>query len=175
MTIIFVQKFGCGSDISTNSAFPATVESLQFQIGGHEKVDELSVSSSTGSACIDIGCNIVNFLAVLLHNNGSSGSSGISSQHNTAVVLDSYNGCACLLMWDGMNDMLIDEEFVSSIKKLNTFEWVTDRIHPFVRCKPEDEPLFKNILNYFIIYIFTLFIYIQLHTFLIFKLVCTII
>ena len=145
MALVPVEKLGGGCDESTDSGLPATVEPLEFKVGGHEEIDKLSVGGSSGSAAVDIGSNIVDFLAVLFDNNRAAGGSGVSSQDDPVVELASHNGGTSLLMGDGVDNFLFEEDFVSTMVKVRTSGRGKDRSLPSARCKLEGDSFLKNI------------------------------
>lgn len=116
---------------------------MQFHVGGHEQIYELSISRSAGSAAINIGGDVVDFLAVLLDDNRSPSGSGIGSQDHPTIVLHSYNCGSGLLMGNGLDDFLFDQQLVPTIACSLTFDSVTDQSLPFVRCMIEDVPFSK--------------------------------
>ena len=74
---------------------------MEFEVGTHEKVDELSVSGCSCSTCVDVGSNVVDFLAVLFDHNGTSCGSGVSSKNDSISILAADDGGACFFMGDG--------------------------------------------------------------------------
>lgn len=98
VALVSVQKTGSGGDVRADSGLPAGVEALQLEIGGHEKIDELGVSGSTGTACVYVGSDIVNLLAVLFDDDGSSSCSGIGSKHDSFGKLHTHDGGSCLFV-----------------------------------------------------------------------------
>ena len=113
ISLVPVKELGCGCDEPANSGLPSTIESLEFQVGGHEEVDKLGISGGACPTAVDVGCDVVYFLTVFLYNNGASGSSGIGSKDNSTIILDSDNSGSCFFMGDGLDDFFFDEELVS--------------------------------------------------------------
>jgi hypothetical protein len=55
----------------------------------------------------------MNFLAVLLYDNGPAGGSGIGSKDNTSIVLDTTNGSTGLFIRHGFDDIFLLKELIS--------------------------------------------------------------
>jgi hypothetical protein len=86
-----------------------------------EEIDKLSIGGSSGTTAVNVGCNVVNFFAVLLYDDGPSGGSGISGQDDASVILDSTNGGTGLFIRHGFDDIFLLEELVSILVKWGTF------------------------------------------------------
>ncbi len=87
MALVPIQHAGDQSHVGGYSSLPATVKSLQFKVGSHKQINKLGVGSSASTAGIDVGCDVVYFLAVLFDNDTASGSPGISSEHHSILSL----------------------------------------------------------------------------------------
>lgn len=85
---------------------------MKLEVRGHEEIDELGVSSSASTTCIDVGSNVVNLLAVLFDDDGSSGGSGISGDDDSISILDSDDGGACFFVGDGLDNVLVLKQLV---------------------------------------------------------------
>ena len=83
MALVPIEQTGGGGDVGADSGLTAGVEALQFEVGGHEEIDELRVCSSACTACVDVRSDIVDLLAVLFDDDGASGGTGISSKYNS--------------------------------------------------------------------------------------------
>lgn len=57
----------------------------------------------------------MNFLAVLLYDDRSTGGSGISSKDNASIVLDTANGSTSLFIRHGFDDIFLLKELISGI------------------------------------------------------------
>lgn len=57
----------------------------------------------------------MNFLAVLLYDDRSASGSGIGSQDNASIVLDTANGSTGLFIGHGFDDIFLLKELVSGI------------------------------------------------------------
>ena len=115
LSLILVKHFGSRYDKGADSCLSSTVQSLEFKIGWLEKIDKLSIGSSTGTTAVNVGCNVMNFLAVLLYDDGSTSGSGISSKNDTSVVLDTTNGGTGLFIWHGFDDIFLLKELISDV------------------------------------------------------------
>lgn len=100
ISFVAVEKAGSRSNIAADSGLSAGVEALQLQVGGHEEVYELGVSSRASTTCIDVRSNIVNLLAVLFDDDGTSSGSGIGCDDDSISELDAYDGGACFFVGD---------------------------------------------------------------------------
>lgn len=100
ISFVAVQKTSSGSNIGAYSSLSAGVEALQLQVGGHEEVYKLGISSCASTTCIDVGSNIVNLFAVLFDDYGASSGSGICCDDNSISELDAYDGGACFFVGD---------------------------------------------------------------------------
>lgn len=67
LALVPVEETGSGSDVGADSGLSAGVESLKFEVGGHEEVDELCVCSSSGSAGVDVRSDVVDFFAIFFN------------------------------------------------------------------------------------------------------------
>jgi hypothetical protein len=112
MSLVAVEGFRRHGYEGTNPSFSPMVEALEFQVGGHEHGDELSIGSGPCPTTINIGSNIVNFLTILLHNDGSSCGPGISSEHNSSIILHTDDGGACFLMLYLFGCILLEEKLI---------------------------------------------------------------
>jgi len=139
MTLILVEHFWCGYNKWTDSGFATAVQSLQLKIWRLEKVDELSVGSCTSTTAVDVWSNVMNFLTVFLYDDGSSSGSGISSEDDTSIVLDTADGSTGFFIWHGFDDIFLLKELVSCLKRICTFDWIQNWILPFVRCSFEGD------------------------------------
>ena len=106
------QKLAGGGDVGADPRLPARVEALQLQVGGHEQVDELCVCGGASSTGVDVWCNVVDLLAVLLNDDGATGGPGVGCQHHSVPELDPHDGGAGLFVGDGL-DVFAVEQFVS--------------------------------------------------------------
>lgn len=128
ISLVPVEETGGGGDVRADSGLSAGVEALQFEIGGHEEVDELGVRGCACSACIDVGGDIVDLLAVLLHHNRSSSGTGISRQHDSVSVLHSHDGGTGLLVGERLDCLFFLEELVPDWRK--GYLWVRVKSKP---------------------------------------------
>ena len=149
---IFVEELGSRGDISTHSCLSATIESLQFKIGRHEQVHELSISCCSCTAAVNIGSDIVDLLAVLFYHNRSSCGSGISTKHNTTIELNSHNSGSCLFVRKSFDDLLFNQSVVSEFINLFTFGQETNRSLPSEHRMLEDVP-FQKLFKFYKLYI----------------------
>lgn len=101
---------------------------MEFEIGAHEEVDELCVSSCSCSTCINVGSNVVDFLAILFDDNGSTCGTSISSQDDSIFVLASDDGGACFFMRSWVDDVFILEHLISAWKW--SYLWVSAKSKP---------------------------------------------
>ena len=128
MTLIPVEEGGGRGDVAADSGLPAGVEPLEFKIGGHEEVDELGIGCGSGSACVDIGGNVVYFLAVLFNDDGSSGGPGIGSKDDSVSKFASDNGGSCFFMGHGLDDIFVLKHLVSGY--VRSYLWVLVKSKP---------------------------------------------
>ena len=68
-----------------------------------EEINKLGVGSSSGSTCVDVGCDIVDLFVALLDHDSTSCGSGVGCQHYTVLELDTHDRGACLFMRDGLD------------------------------------------------------------------------
>ena len=113
LTLVSEQKTGSWGNVRADSGLSARVESLQLKIGRHEEIDELCVCCSSGTASVDVGCDIMYLLAVLFNDYRSSSCSGISGEDNTSFELHSDDGCSCLFVGEWLNCLFLFQELVS--------------------------------------------------------------
>lgn len=128
MPPIFMQQAGSRGDIATDSGLSARIEALEFEVRTHEKVDELGVCSRAGSACVDVGSNVVNLFAIFFDDDGASGGSGICSEDNPPVKLDSDDGGPCFFVGDGFNGFFILQYLIA--EWLPIYRWVRVKSKP---------------------------------------------
>jgi hypothetical protein len=128
IALIPVEEAGGGGDVGADSGLPAGVEALQFEIGGHEEVDELGVCSCACSACVDVWGDIVDLLAVLFHHNRSSSGTGVCSQYDSISVLHSHDGGSRLLVGERLDCLFFLEELVPDWRE--AYLWVRVKSKP---------------------------------------------
>lgn len=113
MALAAVEGFGCHRDEGADSGFPSVVQPLQLEGGRHEHGDELGISGCACSTAVNVGGDVVDFLAVFLDNDGATCGPGVGSQHYSSIILDTYDSGSCFLMLDLFGGVLLHEEFVS--------------------------------------------------------------
>ena len=128
ISLISIEKWGGGGDIGADSCLSAWVESLEFEIGAHKEIDKLCVSSCSCSTCINIGSNVVDFLAILFDHNWSTCSTSISSKDDSISVLAADDSGACFFMRSWVDDVFILEHLISEWKK--SYLWVSAKSKP---------------------------------------------
>jgi hypothetical protein len=128
IALVPVEKTGSGGDVGADSGLPAGVEALQFEVGGHEEVDELGVCSSACPARVDVGSDIVNLLAVLFDDDGSSSCPRIGSQHHSFCELDADDSSSSLFVRQRLDGLLFLEKLVSN--SADPYLWVRVKSNP---------------------------------------------
>jgi hypothetical protein len=98
VALVPIEEVGGGGDVGADPGLATRVESLQFQVGGHEEVDELGVCGCSGSAGVDVGGDVVDLLTIFLDYDGAASGPGVRSQHHSSVVLDSHDGGSCFFI-----------------------------------------------------------------------------
>lgn len=93
LSFVLMKQFGDQCNVCCHTCLPSTVQSLQFEVGCHEQIDKLSISSSACTACVDVWSHIVYFFTILFDNNRSACGSGISSNDNSVLnkIYDTLN------------------------------------------------------------------------------------
>lgn len=71
------------------------LSSKKLQLGLAKETDVGAVGKAAGTAAVDVWSYVVDFDAFLVTNNGGSGT-GIGSEHDAILVLQSNNGGTCL-------------------------------------------------------------------------------
>ena len=116
VSMVLIQHAANNCDEGSDSCFPSTVQPLQFQIGGYKQIDELSICSRSRTTTVDVGGDIVNFLAVLFNNNGSSGCSGIGCQNYSIFEEQPYDGGTSFLEGRLFDHPLVNEVLIPARK-----------------------------------------------------------
>lgn len=107
LALVPVEEARGGGDVRADSGLSAGVESLEFEVGRHEKIDKLSVCSCSGSAGVDVGSDVVNFFAIFFNYNRTSSGSGICSKDYTSIEFDSDDGGSCFFIGDRFDDFFV--------------------------------------------------------------------
>ena len=113
LALVAVEKAGGRGDVGWDSRLPAWVQPLELQVGGHEEVDELGICGCSGTAGVDVRRDVVDLFTVFLDYNGAASGSGVSSEDDSSVVLDSDDGGSCFFIGERFDHIFLLEECVS--------------------------------------------------------------
>jgi len=92
LATVLEDVIGHTADSHLHTALTVSVEPVKFKLARNHPCDVIAISSCTSTSAVNVGCKLVELLAVLISNDGASCGSSISSNGHSSVEYDTADG-----------------------------------------------------------------------------------